>query len=305
MSDKLIHIEIVTPVFNRRETTIQCLRSLSKIDMTGLKVHVIVVDDGSSDGTEKAIREQFPEVDVLKGDGNLYYTAGTNRGIVAALERHPDYVLGINDDSIFDHQFLRRMVRCAEENPRSVVGALLLLWDQPHKVFQIGAHWQTWHGGWRHRMNQTVWTVPEHPFEVEIIVGNCVLYPASAVRHFGLMKEKSFPYGFGDLEYTPRMRKSGWRLLIEPRARVWCEPNSLPVSPLKLSKREMLRLLFRDYRSPWNLKRQFVARWESAPTRVHALTAYGIMLVRLALKAGGLGGDWPNLPDEKLNGNRS
>lgn len=305
MSDKLIRVEIVTPVYNRRETTLQCLRSLSRIDMTGLKVHVIVVDDGSKDGTEDAIKEQFPEVEVLKGDGNLYYTAGTNRGIAAALEKNPDYVLGINDDSIFDEQFLRRLIKCAEENQRSVVGALLLLWDLPHKVFQIGSHWQTWWGGWRHRLNQTVWTVPDRPFEVELIVGNCVLYPVAAIRQFGLMKDKRFPYGFGDVEYTPRMRKAGWRLFIEPRSRVWCEPNTHAISPLKLSKREMMRVLFKDFSNPWNLRRQFIASWESAPTRIQALTSFGILLVRMALRAGGIGGNWPNWPDKEWNGDRS
>ncbi len=305
MSDKLIHVEIVTPVYNRRETTLQCLRSLARIDSTGLRVHVIVVDDGSKDGTEAAIKAQFPDVEVLKGDGTLHYTAGTNRGITAALEKKPDYVLAINNDSIFDERFLRLLVKCAEENENAVVGPLLLLWDKPHKVFQVGSHWETWYGGWRHRLNQTVWTVPQAPFDVEIIVGNCVLFPAAAVRQFGLMKEERFPYGFGDLEYTPRMRKAGWKLLIEPRSRVWCEPNTLVTSPLKLSKREMLRILFSDYQNPWNLRRQFVAFWESAPSRIQAVAAFGIMLVRTALRTVGLGGDWPIWPDKELRGKRS
>jgi len=170
MTEKPIHIEIVTPVYNRRDITLQCLRSLSKIDNAGLLIHVVIVDDGSTDGTEEAIRKQFPEVEVLKGDGTLHYTAGTNLGIQAALKKQPDYILAINNDSIFERDFLQRLVACAEENRRTVVGPLLLLWDTPHKVFQIGSHWQTWYGGWRHRFNQTVWTVPKRPFDVEIIV---------------------------------------------------------------------------------------------------------------------------------------
>jgi GT2 family glycosyltransferase len=316
MSDRLIHVEIVTPVYNRRETTLQCLRSLKRINQTGLKVHTIIVDDGSKDGTGEAIREQFPEVEVIRGDGTLHYTGGTNRGIEAALEKNPDYVLAINNDSIFDEQFLQRMIKCAEESPRTVVGALLLLWDCPHKVFQIGSHWRTWYGGWQPRLQLTAFDVPQHPFEVEIIVGNCVLYPVAAIREVGLMNAKRFPYGFGDIEYTPRMRRKGWRLLIEPRARVWCEPNTDLPSPSKLPKKKLVKDLFLDYENQYNLFRQFVSRWESAPTRTQAVTAFGIMLVRLGLKAIGimlvrLGlkatgiGTWPNWPDEKLNGKRS
>lgn len=300
MTDKLLHVEIVTPVHNRRNTTLQCLRSLSRIDQTGLKVHIIVVDDGSIDGTSEAIHEQFPDVEIIRGDGNLFYTAGTNRGIQAALIKNPDYVLGINDDSIFDEQFLRHMVRCAQENPRSCVGGLLLLWDKPHQVFQVGNRWDTWYGGWRLPKKQTVWSVPQKAWEVEAIVGNCVLYPVEAIRQVGLMNEKAFPYGFGDAEYTPRMRRNGWRLLIEPRARVWCEPNTLP-PPLKtLSKRELLNVLLVNDQHQLNLKRQFLSRWVSAPTRIHALTAFGVTLFRLGLKAFGWGGSWPDWPDQML-----
>ena len=53
-------VELVTPVHNRRDITLQCLRSLSRIDRTGLDIHITVVDDGSTDGTGDAIREQFP-----------------------------------------------------------------------------------------------------------------------------------------------------------------------------------------------------------------------------------------------------
>jgi len=82
-----IRIEIVTPVRNRKAITLQCLRSLSRIDRTDLEVHVIVVDDGSTDGTSESIRERFPEIEVVQGDGKLFYTGGTNRGIQAALLR--------------------------------------------------------------------------------------------------------------------------------------------------------------------------------------------------------------------------
>jgi len=48
-------IEIVTPVHNRREETLQCLRSLSKVETSGLSLHIVIVDDGSTDGTAEAV----------------------------------------------------------------------------------------------------------------------------------------------------------------------------------------------------------------------------------------------------------
>jgi GT2 family glycosyltransferase len=297
-----IRVEIVVPVHNRKEITLQCLKSLADINRTGLEVHVIVVDDGSTDGTDKAIGEQFPDVEVIRGDGTLYYTKGTNAGLAAAMNRAPHYILGINDDSIFHNEFLTRMVDCARRNPRTIVGALLLLWDDPHRVFQVGAKWDTWYGGWRHPMNLTAFNVPRSAWEVELIVGNCVLYPLDAVREVGLMNERAFPYGFGDAEYTPRMRKRGWYLMIEPSAYVWCQPNTLPPSIKHVSWQLAIGEVFFDMRSQRNLIRLFLGRWHAAPSRWLGFAAFVIHVVRMVLHAFGIGGSWPRWPDPGLKG---
>src|SRR5689334_5770753 len=108
-----IRIEAVTPVHNRRELTLGCLRSLMSADLTGIDLHTIIVDDGSTDGTAEAVRENFPGVEIIPGDGNLWYTAGMNAGITAALKHEPDYILAINNDCEFDPQFLQRLVETA------------------------------------------------------------------------------------------------------------------------------------------------------------------------------------------------
>src|SRR6187549_1054616 len=131
MTPHPIKVAIVTPVHNRRELTLLCLRSLSRVDKTGLEIAVWIVDDGSTDGTSEAVREQFPHVNLVAGDGDLWYTEGTNVGVREALKWKPDFVLMMNDDQVFDGSFLTRLVTTAIENPRSVVGSVLLLWDQP------------------------------------------------------------------------------------------------------------------------------------------------------------------------------
>jgi hypothetical protein len=112
------------------------------------------------------------------------------------------------------------------------------------------------------------------------------------------MDEKKFPRGWGDAQYLARMRKAGWRLLVEPRALVWCEPNTYPKPLHKQSVKEVLKILFVNERHPLNLKRQFVARWESAPTKWQAALAFGVYCFRLGLKTIGIG-SWPNWSDPK------
>jgi len=272
-------VEIVTPVHNRREITLLCLRSLARLNKKDLDVHIIIVDDGSTDGTSSAIEKEFPDVKVVKGDGNLWFTEGTNVGIRAALENKPEYVLMINDDQVFDANFLEYMVETAEKYPRSVVGSLLLLWDTPHKLFQVAPVWNTWKGGWQHWERQTVWTIPAKPWEVDIIVGNCVLVPVEAILEQGLMNSKRYP-NFGDAEYTPRLKRNNWRLLIDPRARVFCQPNTIPKRVSSMSLKEKFNALFLNLGHGQNLRRHFYHYIDSAPSRLHGFAGFIIFFGR-------------------------
>lgn len=285
-----MRVEIVTPVYNRCELTLQFLRSLSRVDREGLELHTIIVDDASTDGTEEAIRENFPEVEIVKGNGNLWYTGGTNRGLEAALMHNPDYILCVNNDSIFDEKCVKNLVECAEKHPRSVIGAVLLLWDTPHKVFQVAPKWETLSGGWRHWRNQTIWTLPKNPWKVELIVGNCVLYPAQAVREVGFMDEKRLVQ-YGDAEYTPRMRKRGWQLLIEPKARIFCKPNDVPPKMAKMPLKKLIKTLFFDKYSVQSMHRRFYSNLLGAPTRIIGLSAFFIFFIRYLIGKNAEG-DW-------------
>lgn len=279
MSEELVRIEIVAPVHNRKPITLQCLKSLSRIDKGGLDVGIVIVDDGSTDGTGDAIREQFPDVDVIVGDGNLWFTEGTNAGIRRALTRDPKYLLLINDDAVFDGNFLRHMVETAERNPRSVVGSLLLLWDTPHLLFQTSPVWQTLSGGWRHWRSQTIWTIPARPWEVGLIVGNCVLVPSAAFAECGLMDSRRYP-NFGDAEFTPRLRKRGWQLLIDPRARVFCQPNTVPPRVRSMGLKRLISDLVVDLKNTHNLRRLLYANLDSGPSKFQGFVAFVIFIFR-------------------------
>ena len=80
----LFMIYIVIPVYNRKEFTHQCL--LSIIKQTNKNFKIIIVDDRSTDGTREMINSEFPEIILLKGDGNLWWTRAINLGVKYALK---------------------------------------------------------------------------------------------------------------------------------------------------------------------------------------------------------------------------
>lgn len=282
MNDRDVKVAIVFPVHNRRELTLQCLASLSEINKTGLDVKIYVVDDGSTDGTSEAIAAKFPEVNIIKGDGDLWFTEGTNVGVRAALEHDPDHVVMMNDDQVFDREFLVSLVNTAQRFPRSVVGSLLLLWDRRDTVFQVAPMWNVWWGCWRHWYKQSIETVPDRPWEVDLIVGNCALVPREAIEECGLMRSDRYP-NFGDAEYTPRLKRNGWRLLIDPGSKVYCQPNTVPAKVMKMDFRQKLNALFLDLRHIQNLRRRFYCYWDSAPSKLQAVAGYLIFFVRVAI----------------------
>ncbi|MEJ7623121.1 MAG: glycosyltransferase family 2 protein [Pyrinomonadaceae bacterium] len=297
MNSRRVTVQIVAAVHNRRGITLQCLRSISRFADERVEAGVVIVDDGSTDGTSDAIRRHFPQVDVVGGSGELWYTEGTNVGIRRALEKRPDYVLIINDDQVFDVSCLSYLVETAEANPNSVVGPLLLLWNSPHQLFQVSPRWQTMAGGWRHWYSQTVWTVPASPWEVELIVGNCVLVPAVAFEAHGLMDSNRYP-NFGDAEFTPRLRRVGYQLLIDPRARVFCQPNSTPVRVRAKTIKGLITDLIVDLRSVQNLRRRFYASVDGAPTRLRGIVAFLVFLGRAVIGNSAETRIWGDAPEE-------
>ncbi|MDX5421249.1 MAG: glycosyltransferase family 2 protein, partial [Hymenobacteraceae bacterium] len=117
-------IHIVIPVFNRKEYTRECLKSLSA--QTNQAYKVIIVDDGSTDGTEDMLREEFPEVEVLKGDGGLFWTAGVNMGIRYALEQNAQLIMTMNNDVVTDKELIEQMYVWHRRKPKALLGALEL-----------------------------------------------------------------------------------------------------------------------------------------------------------------------------------
>src|SRR5688572_24387948 len=106
---------IVIPVHNRLQFTKDCLESLEKQTVRPDKI--IIVDDGSTDGTEEVLAEMFPHVDVLRGDGTLFWTASINMGIRHAMLLGADHVMTLNNDTVASPTFVENMLRASRAVP--------------------------------------------------------------------------------------------------------------------------------------------------------------------------------------------
>ena len=118
METKKIKISVIIPSFNTKQLLRQCLSSLDK------KMELIVIDNDSTDGSQRIVESEFPQVKLIKNSKNLGYGAANNQGIKAAKG---DYLLFLNSDTIIKNNAPSKMAGYLASNPQiGVLGCRLL-----------------------------------------------------------------------------------------------------------------------------------------------------------------------------------
>lgn len=220
-------IYIVVPVHNRKALTERFLECLSK--QTFRNFSVIVVDDGSTDGTAELISDKFPEVTLLRGDGALWWSGATNLGIRHALlnASDSDAVLIINDDLEIDPVYLDRLYDVWQSNPNTLIGSVVVDLDDPERIFYGGETRDRWFAksSWLNTGRRLSEFGSDHRVRVSVLNGMGTLVPASAFRKIGLYDEKHFQQG-GDDELSARASNNGYSLIMTYSAVVKAHPET-------------------------------------------------------------------------------
>jgi GT2 family glycosyltransferase len=200
--------------WNNAKVTNECLASLQGLEYDNFKV--IVLDNGSTDGSVECIRERFPELEIRELGANLGFAGGNNAGIRAALARGAEYVWLLNNDTTVDPKALRAMVGRAEADRRiGAVGSAIYYAAEPERL-QVwgGGYVNFWLGRSRHFLNP----VPDE--KIQFLTGASLLLRRSVLESVGLLDEGFFLY-WEDGDYCFRMRHAGWRLAVAGDSMVW------------------------------------------------------------------------------------
>jgi GT2 family glycosyltransferase len=216
-----MQIHIIIPVHNRISLTRGCLVSLRKQSDQGFRV--IVVDDGSTDTTSEVIRAEFPEVDLLSGDGNLWWVGAVNKGLNRVLDGSgpDDCVLLLNNDLVIPSDFIQIMRSLALQFPSTLIGAVVADWEKPELIRSGGTiiDWKT--AKWRD-LNQGTLRASfpsDHYEEVSTLTGRGVLIPVGVFREIGLYKQHYVQCG--DTELPVRAAQAGYPLIVHYSAIVY------------------------------------------------------------------------------------
>lgn len=216
----------VLPVFNRLEYTKKCLDSFSSQSYKNIKL--ILVDDGSTDGTYKYVKDNFPDVKLIKGNGDWFWTKSINEGIKWALSKSEanDFVLTMNNDCFFEKKYIENIVRCSNDNYRSIVGSFIIDPANPDKVLDAGViiDWQNAHiYGLPERkpFAKDYYGQVDHLTGIDTLPGKGTLIPVETFEKIGLFNNILLPHYLADYEFFNRAKTKGINIIIGIKAKLF------------------------------------------------------------------------------------
>lgn len=210
--------------WNRAEMTIACIESLLHLNYDNYDI--IVIDNGSTDGSEEIIRHKFPNISILQTGSNLGYSEGNNRGIKKALEENADYILILNNDTKLDRDCLSHLVEMCEKNESiGVAGAIACDYDDPAKILQVSCSfdWQT--------LKPKILNLEEanqfdrgNYFDAAYIQGDCMFVRKQVFKKIGYFNTRFF-FGYEDVDFCFRAAAAGYRCVVSKCAKFYALIN--------------------------------------------------------------------------------
>ncbi len=219
---KQAKIAVIMTCYNRRNTTLACLKALYQQN----NFDVYLTDDGSSDGSAKAIKAAYPEVKILQGDGNLFWVGGMHLAFDEAIKNQHDYYLWLNDDTFLEADALSKLLQTHQEliaqgNSDSIVVGSTKDPTTGKATYGGALKSPKWYS------NKFEFLAPSSiPQKCDAMYGNCVLIPQSVVAKVGNI-DKAFVHSLGDLDYALRASKCGCQIWIAPGFIGTCTKNSI------------------------------------------------------------------------------
>lgn len=216
--------------WNDHERTRECLRAVHALDPPADRV--LLVDNGSTDGTADRTRAEFPDVEVLSLPENRYFAGGVNAGLARALEAGAGSVLLLNNDLVLERGALGALEQALAADPaRGATGPKIFFFDPPDRIWFAGGIVTRGFRLIRHRglnRKDDAFAGPgggagdgrDPGRAIDYVSGAAVLLSRRALTAVGLLDESYVIY-VEDVDWSARARKAGFTLWYEPRARAW------------------------------------------------------------------------------------
>ncbi len=213
--DKMVYA--IIPVHNRLKYTRQVLHDLmAQTAVQHLKI--CVVDDGSTDGTGEAISSEYPDVKMIRGNGNLYWTGAVALAVETLMPSlaDDDYFLLVNNDSCLPETTIESLLSEAY-TPRTCVVPIAV-----EGIEATACGWAEDSAPILNNIDAINGTsiMGNRRFGLRTFYGRCSLFPARAVKDAGNFDPKSFPHYHGDSDFGYRTSKAGYQVIATSKVAI-------------------------------------------------------------------------------------
>ena len=226
--------------WNGRDDTLACLDSLAAVDGAP---PVVVVDNGSVDGSVEAIRAAHPGVPLIETGANLGFSGGNNAGIRHALDAGAEWVVLVNNDATLRADCVTALQAEAAAHPEAgVLSGKLFFADPPGRIWFAGQGYNTLTGYAGRPYGYGKPDAPEYsqPREVDRAAGALMAVSRAAIDAAGLLDEGLFAY-VEDVDWCLRIRAAGFTVRLAPERRRLASRLGLDRRRARIDARHVLR----------------------------------------------------------------
>lgn len=234
----MVKVFMVILNWNGFEDTYACLESLSKSRHVGIQLELVIVDNGSTDGSAKklsSLKFEGTVLKIIKNSKNLGFCEGNNIGIQYAMSRKADFVVVLNNDTLVSPDSVKELTKFMIENPGVAACS-------PKIYFAKGFEFHSkryqkkdlgnvlWYAGgvidWNnvYGANLGVDEVDRGQYdsesETDFFTGACAILRVKALEDVGIFDEKYFMY-LEDADLSQRMKRRKLKVKYFPNAKIW------------------------------------------------------------------------------------
>ncbi|MFC1625709.1 glycosyltransferase family 2 protein [Patescibacteria group bacterium] len=229
---KLPKISVIILSWNRKQDTLETIKSLLTSNTKGFELEIMVVDNGSKDGSVDMLKKQ--PVRLIELSENIGFAGGNNVGMKDALKRGIDYIALLNDDTLVDKNLVKNILNEHIKHPKAgAISPIIYFakgfeYKKKYKESDLGK--VIWYAGgdidWDnvYGSNHGVDEVDKGQFDktrqTDFATGCFVMYKSKAIKEVGLYNERYFAY-MEDADHAQRLKKAGWEVLYSPKGHLW------------------------------------------------------------------------------------
>ena len=222
-----------------KKLLVETLDSLKLMTYPNFKI--VVVDNGSIDGSQMVVRTMYPEVTLIENGKNLGFMEGSNVGLRYALAEKADWTLLLNNDISVDPNMLTELMNAALAEPKTgIVAPKIYYFSEPNKFWYAGGKINFVTGIISHRgLRQEDHGQYNTTEETDYVTGCAILIKREVMERIGLLDPIFSPMYSEDADFSIRARRAGYKLLYAPRAIMWHKVSSFTGGQFSSAKTQL------------------------------------------------------------------